>query len=75
MRENGDKLIPIGMKGNKKVKDIFINLKVPQEKRGKVPVLCFDNRISWLVGYKMSEEFKIDNNTKKVLQVTFKEGN
>lgn len=70
-RLNGDKIVPIGMKGNKKVKDIFIDLKIPMEKRSDVPILCFDNEIAWLVGYKVSESFKITKETKKIIRITF----
>ncbi|MEO2604839.1 tRNA lysidine(34) synthetase TilS, partial [Clostridium butyricum] len=29
-RKNGDKIIPLGMKGSKKIKDLFIDMKVPK---------------------------------------------
>ena len=36
----GDRMIPFGMTGSKKLKDIFIDLKVPRHCRREVPVLC-----------------------------------
>jgi tRNA(Ile)-lysidine synthase len=36
----GDRMIPFGMMGSKKLKDIFIDLKVPRHQRREVPVLC-----------------------------------
>ena len=66
---NGDKIVPLGMKGSKKVKDIFIDLKVPVENRNEVPILCFDNEIAWLVGYKVSESFKITKETKNIIKI------
>lgn len=75
-RKNGDKITPQGMKGSKRIKDIFINLKVPVEERDSTPLVVFDENIAWIVGYRTSELFKIDNTTKKVLKITFrKEGN
>ena len=68
-RMNGDKIVPLGMKGSKKVKDIFIDLKVPIENRNEVPILCFDNEIAWLVGYKVSESFKITKETKNIIKI------
>ncbi len=68
-RINGDKIVPLGMKGSKKVKDIFIDLKVPVENRNEVPILCFDNEIAWLVGYKVSESFKITKETKNIIKI------
>ncbi len=70
-RLNGDRIIPLGMKGSKKIKDIFIDLKLPIEERNQVPVLCFDDEIAWLVGYKVSESFKITKDTKRIIKITF----
>ena len=69
-RKDGDKIIPLGMSGSKKVKDIFINSKVPREERDNTPILCFDDKISWIVGYKTSQLFKIDSDTKMILKIT-----
>lgn len=70
-RKEGDRMTPIGMKGSKKLKDIFIDLKVPKDERGKIPIICFNDKIAWLVGYKTSEEFKIDKATKAILEIKF----
>ena len=69
-RKNGDKIVPLGMNGSKKLKDIFIDLKIPREDRNSIPVLCFDDKISWIVGYKTSQLFKVTKDTKKILKIT-----
>ncbi len=56
-RKNGDKITPLGMKGQKKLKDIFINMKVPKEERDLIPVICFDNDIAWILGLQISDNF------------------
>lgn len=71
-RKNGDKIIPLGMSGSKKLKDIFIDMKIPKEERDCVPLLCFDENISWIVGLRVSEEYKITNKTKNILKVIVK---
>ena len=71
-RRNGDKIIPLGMSGSKKLKDIFIDMKVPKEKRDCIPILCFDENISWVFGIRVSEEYKITNKTKNILKVSVK---
>ncbi|MDO5517809.1 MAG: tRNA lysidine(34) synthetase TilS, partial [Clostridium sp.] len=68
-RKDGDKMIPLGMTGSKKIKDIFINMKIPKEQREIIPLLCFDNKISWIVGMRVSDEFKVTSDTKKILKV------
>ncbi len=70
-RRDGDKINPIGMKGNKKIKDIFIDMKIPREERDQVPIVEIDNNISWLVGLKTSDIYKIEKNTKEILKITF----
>ena len=69
-RKDGDKIIPLGMNGSKKLKDIFIDLKIPRENRNSIPILCFDDKISWIVGYKTSQLFKVTKDTKKKLKIT-----
>ena len=72
-RKDGDKMVPIGMKGTKKLKDIFINSKIPKEIRDIIPIVCFDEKIAWVVGVKVSEQFKVTSNTKQILKITFRE--
>lgn len=69
-RKNGDRIIPIGLNGSKKVKDIFIDMKIPKEDRDSIPILEFDNNISWIVGIKQSDLYKIRKDTKKVLKIS-----
>lgn len=68
-RKNGDKMVPFGMKGSKKIKDLFIDMKIPKEERDCIPLLCFDGNISWIVGMRISEEYKVTNKTKNILKV------
>ncbi len=69
-RRNGDRFSPLGLKGSKKLKDIYIDLKIPREKRDFVPLLCFDEDISWIIGYKISDKFKIHEGVKKIIEVS-----
>ena len=69
-RKEGDRFIPLGLGGSKKLKDIFIDLKVPREKRDTVPLLCFDDNISWIIGYRVSDKYKVSNNTNNIIEVS-----
>jgi tRNA(Ile)-lysidine synthase len=69
-RKQGDKIKLAA--GSKKVKDLFIDLKIPREDRCKVPVLTDNEEIICVGDYKISENYKIDANTKEVLKVSFK---
>ena len=68
-RKNGDKITPLGMSGSKKLKDIFIDMKIPKEERDSIPILCFDEKIAWIIGLRTSEDYKITNETKNILKI------
>ncbi len=70
-RRSGD---VIGVKnGNKKIKDVFIEEKVPQWKRSRIYMLADGSDIMWVPGIRYSEKYKVDKDTKKVLVVTWEE--
>lgn len=57
-RNDGDRMIPIGMTSEKKVKDILINEKVPKEKRDTIPLVLYNEEIVWIAGIKGNEKYK-----------------
>lgn len=69
-RKDGDRIIPFGMDGSKKLKDVFINMKIPKEIRDHIPLVEINNEIAWIVGVKISEKFKITKDTKKLLKIS-----
>ena len=71
-RRVGDRIKPLGFSGTKKLKDIFINKKVPQHQRARTPIFCDEEKIIWVVGYEISDESKIDENTNQVVRITIK---
>lgn len=66
-RKSGDKFVPFGMNGRKKVKDYFIDEKIPKELRDRIPLLVDDENIIWILGYATSELYKVTDTTKKIL--------
>jgi tRNA(Ile)-lysidine synthase len=65
----GDRFRPLGMAGRKKVKDLFIDKKVPSGVRRALPFLLSGEEILWIPGYGRSEVAKINRDTKEVLKV------
>ncbi len=65
----GDRIQPLGMDGTKKLKDLFIDEKVPLEERRRIPIVVADGRIVWVVGMRQSEEFRVRDDTRKVLRI------
>ncbi len=68
----GDRIIPLGMKGHKKVKDLFIDLKIPSDIRAMTPILTSRDHSVWVCGYRIDDRFKVTPSTERVLKVTMK---
>jgi len=66
----GDTFVPFGMSGHKKLKDFFMDLKLPSEARSKTPILFCRDIPVWVCGFRIDDRFKILPDTKKILKVT-----
>ncbi|UQZ84923.1 tRNA(Ile)-lysidine synthase [Paenibacillus konkukensis] len=54
-RADGDRMTLFGLNGSKKVKDIFIDAKIPPSRRTQIPVVADDRgRVVWLPGVRRS---------------------
>jgi tRNA(Ile)-lysidine synthase len=66
----GDRFWPLGVAGRQKLSDFFINRKVPRKGRTKVPLLVDGaDRIVWVIGYRLSAEFKVTPATREIWRV------
>ena len=63
----GDRIQPLGMKGTRKLKSVFIDEKIPRELRGTIPVLADALSVLWVPGVRLSERVRIGEATKRVL--------
>ena len=68
-RRPGDYLHPLGMSGRKKLKDLFIDLKIPRELRPSTPLLVSSNGLLWVFPYRVSELSKVDESTRRRLLI------
>ncbi len=69
-RREGDLFCPQGMMGKrKKIKEYFIDLKIPRRDREKIPVLASPEGIMWIAGHRVDERFRVTPETKKILEV------
>ena len=66
---HGDRFQPLGMAGHKKVKDLFIEKKVPRSIRASLPLLVLGDEVIWIPGYGRSEVGKITAETKAILHL------
>jgi tRNA(Ile)-lysidine synthase len=71
-RRPGDFFYPAGMEGKKKLKELFIDLKLPRSDRARVPVLECAGEIAWVMGYRQDRRFIAGPESKKILKVSFR---
>ena len=67
--ESGDRFIPLGMTGIKKVSDFLNEQKVPAGKKKEQLVLLNRNQIVWIVGLRIDNRYKILPATKRVYKL------
>jgi tRNA(Ile)-lysidine synthase len=68
--KTGDVFHPLGTNGSMKLSDFLINEKIDLIEKQNIRVLCAGKEIAWVIGNRISDNFKITENTKKYLQVT-----
>ena len=64
--KSGDKFIPSGMKGFKKLSDFFIDNKINRFLKEKTLLLCSNDDIIWVIGLRIDERYKATSKTKKM---------
>lgn len=57
-RRPGDVFRPWGLKGSKKLKEFFIDAKIPRFQRERVPLLAQNQQILWIIGERLGEDEK-----------------
>ncbi|MCI1931927.1 MAG: tRNA lysidine(34) synthetase TilS [Clostridia bacterium] len=68
-RKQDDK-ISINKNGNsKKIKKLFIDCKIPAEKRDSIPLIAFSNEVIWAVGIRCGTYYEASENTKNVCHI------
>ena len=55
----------------KTLKDYMIDEKIPKEMRDKIPVVADGSHILWIIGYRISEAYKITDKTKTVIELEY----
>ena len=68
----GDRFVPLGMNGQKKIKDFFIDLKIPSEMRASTPILVSQDTPVWICGHRIDDRFKVTSETRKILKVAIR---
>ncbi len=62
-RRDGDTFYPVGMSGSKKIKDYFIDKKIPADKRNEIPLLTVNGEIASVIGMRNDRRFACSDGT------------
>lgn len=59
----------------KKLQDYMVDEKIPLAMRDRIPLIADGDHIMWIIGYRISEYYKVTDETRQVLEITMKEEN
>lgn len=71
---DGDRMRPLGLGGSKSLQDLFTDAKVPRSLRRRLPVVAAGERIAWVAGVAVSDEFKLPEGARRVVVLSAKTG-
>ena len=70
LRQDGDVFKPY-KSGTKKLKEYFIDKKIPQRLRNKIPLICSGNEVLLIAGIEISDKIKITDKTVQKAEFTY----
>ena len=59
--EPGDRISPLGMKGRKKIQDVFTDEKVERSDRKRIPLICLGEQVLWIPGYAVDRRAGVED--------------
>jgi tRNA(Ile)-lysidine synthase len=65
----GDRIRPLGMRGTRKVHDVFVDRKLPRARRGNFPLITVAGEIAWIPGFVRADCALVSKATETVLRV------
>ena len=70
-RQEGDTFAPLGLGGTKKLKEYFIDKKIPQRMRDEIPVLAVGSKILIVADIEIADELKVTDETKQFYKINY----
>lgn len=70
--KHGDRIRPVRMDGTRKLQDIFVDMKIPRERRHLLPIFLCNKEIVWFPGYRMAEGWQVKTSSKKSILLEVK---
>ena len=58
-RRPGDRLVPLGSRRQRRLKELLIDRRIPRRQRDRLPLLVIDGRIAWIPGVTIDERYRL----------------
>jgi tRNA(Ile)-lysidine synthase len=69
--KEGDTFRPLGMKGEKKLSDFFVDEKIPLPEKQSIPILVSDGCIVWICGKRLDDRYKLTPRTTTIVRLDY----
>ena len=70
----GDYLTVLNGKHQKSLHRYFIDEKIPKDERDKILLVTQGSHVLWIVGRRISDHYKLDENTKQIIEIHYDGG-
>jgi len=72
-RQPGDRLAPTGLDGSKKIQDLFVDEKVPERQRNRIPIFVCGDDVVWVPGYRIARAFAVPTADAPSVRITVRQ--
>jgi len=69
-RQPGDRIQPLGMTGEKKVQDVFVDNHISREERATTPLFFEDAHCLWVAGLCIDHRSRMTRNTRRIIRLS-----
>ena len=69
--QQGDTFVPFGMRGRKKISDLFVDKKLDLVEKSQTWLMTSNDQIMWVLGIQTDNRFRITSGTRHLIRITF----
>jgi len=73
-RRPGDRIAPTGLRGSKKIQDLFVDAKIAEDQRDAIPLVVSGDEVVWVPGYRVAQRFAVPSADAPSLRITVRAG-
>ena len=70
-RREGDRFMPVGAPGRRKLKEFFIDRKIDRDERDLIPLIAAGSEVLFVTGVAAGELVKVDGSTRSMLRAEY----